>query len=111
MLTTSLNNIPVKTNSLKYQLKLTVLCVCFFLQKVISAYWSKRRVGTNGSFQNRPNSFRDGHYMLLPQYFPYRISTMQSFKSYLFNMCASTHIKVVLQHLLLFEINKLEQSF
>ena len=29
--------------------------ICFF-QKTIRAYWSKRRVETNGSFQNHPNS-------------------------------------------------------
>ena len=34
----------------------------------------------NSSFQNHPNSFRDD--MVLPQTFPYRTSTMQSFKSY-----------------------------
>ena len=41
-------------------------------------------VETNGSFQNHPNSFRDSHYMVLPQTFLYRISTMQSLKSYLY---------------------------
>ena len=28
----------------------------YFLKKMIRAYWSKRRVETNGSFQNHPNS-------------------------------------------------------
>ena len=53
-----------------------------FLQKSIRAYWSKLRVQTNSFFQNNPNSFRDYHYMVLPQTFLYRISAMQSFKSY-----------------------------
>ena len=52
-----------------------------FLQKSIRAYWSKLRVQTNSFFQNNPNSFRDYHYMVLPQTFLYRISAMQSFKS------------------------------
>ena len=56
------------------------------LQKTIRAYWSKRRVETNGSFQIHPKSFRDSHYMVLPQTFLYRISTMQSFKSYLYRL-------------------------
>ena len=44
------------------------------------AYWSKRRVETNGllietngSFQNHPNSIRNSHYMVLPQTFSYLI--------------------------------------
>ena len=41
--------------------------------KTIRAYWSKRRVETNGSFQNLPNSFRDYHYIVLPQTFLYNI--------------------------------------
>ena len=51
-------------------------------QKTIRAYWSKRRVETTASFQNHPNLRRESHNMVLPQTFPYRITTMQSFKSY-----------------------------
>ena len=52
---------------------------CCILQKTIRAYWLKCRVKTNGSIHNH-NSFRDYHYMMLPQTLLYRISTMQSFK-------------------------------
>ena len=40
----------------------------------------------HGFFQNHPNSFRNCYYMVLPQTLLYLISTMQSFKSYLFNI-------------------------
>ena len=56
-----------------------MVCVQSFLQKIIRAYWSKRRVEINDSFQNHPNlHFRD---MALPQSVLYCISTMQRFKS------------------------------
>ena len=55
------------------QYALIVFC---FLQKTIRAYWLKRWVETNGSFQNHPDSSRDYYYMVLPQTFLYRISTI-----------------------------------
>ena len=48
-------------------------------------------VETNGSFQNHPKLIRHSHYMVLPQTFSYRISTMQSFKSYLIFMIFDVH--------------------
>ena len=62
--------------SLKFQ-------VLKFQDTTIRAYWLKHQVETNSSFQNDPNSFRVYHYMVLSQTFLYRISTMQSFTSYL----------------------------
>ena len=49
-------------------------------QKTIRAYWSTCRVETNSSFQNHPDSFRDYHYMVLPQTLPICIFIMQCFK-------------------------------
>ena len=45
-------------------------------------------------FRTTPNSFRDSHYMVLPQTFLYRISTMQSLKSYLIYIwfCGKHHV-------------------
>ena len=38
-------------------------------------------------FSEPPQLIRDSHYMVLPQTFPYRNSSMQSFKSYLHKTC------------------------
>ena len=43
--------------SIKYLKLVHVINYESFLQKTIRAYWSKRRVGTSGSFQNHPNSY------------------------------------------------------
>ena len=50
----------------------------------IRVFWvNTNSVKTYGSFQNHPNSLEIySHYMVLRQTFLYRISTMQSFKSY-----------------------------
>ena len=46
--------------------------VPFFSRREIRAYWSKRWVKTNGSFQNQPNSL-EIVITVLPQTFPYLI--------------------------------------
>ena len=58
------------------------LCQKAVSPDTIAWYWSKHHVETIGSFQNHPQLIRDSHYMVSPQTFPYRNSTMQSFKSY-----------------------------
>ena len=61
--------------------------------------WSKRRVETNGSFQNHPDSFRDSHFMVLSQTFPYRVSTLQSLKFYLIWFSTGVQNKGMSTHL------------
>ena len=76
------------------------------LQKTITAYWSKRRVENNGPLQNHPNSFRDYHYMVLPQSIPY-------FHHAKFQILHIWHFirMIILRHTSLFLYSELIMSF